>query len=719
MKSKIITFFSHKGGVGKTFIAVNAAIALALEKKKVLMLELNFQSAHDIDKMLATPARYGLINIVKQLKDNTDPDLISRAITSHKSGLHFLPAIINTAQITQFTSEQMRDFFKIASTEYEYIIVDTRRVFNEALVAALQHSNLIMMVATPDDLLGHSFTWSLGMFEKVNIPKEMIKLIVNRSATREMDLEHVEKETGLSIIAQIPSDGKTVGSSLNRGIPCIMDSPRAEVSRRIEALTKEFAKDELYHEIKDIGDIEMQSEGGSAELWEKLGVNPKGPVSEAVVAAEDEETLLKKEVHDQLVEVMNIDRMNPNVFTNSERMAELREQASKIVEELLKELSDEMVLNEKERMRMTSEIVSETFGLGALEEFLDDGDVSDIMVNSQHQVYIEKYGKLTKTKAKFLSEEQMRAIIDRIISPLGRRIDESNPMVDARLLDGSRFNAIIPPLSLTGPVITIRKFGRTRPTVDDLLTKFKSLNEDMRDFIASCVTARKNIIVSGGTGSGKTTLLNIVSTFIPDNERIVTIEDAAELRINKRHWIRLESRPPNIEGKGAVPIRRLFMNSLHMRPDRIIVGECRGPEVLDMLQAMNTGHDGSMTTLHANSPHDCLTRMSSMILLAGVDLPMRAIQEMIATALDIIVHVNRFADGSRKIVEISEITGLNKDHYIDLQEVFKFDQHGMDKDSKILGDYIATGYVPKCNEEFKILDIPLDEGMFARHHKKE
>ncbi|MCD4779459.1 MAG: Flp pilus assembly complex ATPase component TadA [Candidatus Omnitrophica bacterium] len=716
MKSKMITFFSHKGGVGKTFIAVNAAISLALNKKKVLLLELNFQSAHDIDKMLGTPARYGLINISKQLKNNSDPDLLSRAITSHKSGLHFLPAIINTAQITQFTSAQMHDFFTIASKEYDYIIVDTRRALNEALVATLQNSNLILMVTTPDDLLCHSFSWSLGMFEKVNVPKDMIKLIVNRAATRGMDPETIEKKIGLSIIAQIPSDGKTVGSALNRGIPCIIDFPQAEVSRRIEALTKKFENKELFHELTDFGDIDLQSQSDSAELWKKIGVTTK--VSAAVQEAVDEEGLLKKEIHDQLVEVMNIDRMSSKIFNDAERMTEMREQASKIVEEMLKELSDEMVLNEKERLRMTSEIVSETFGLGALEEFLDDDDISDIMVNSQHKVYIEKYGKLIKTKAKFLSEEQMRAIIDRIISPLGRRIDESNPMVDARLLDGSRFNAIIPPLSLTGPVITIRKFGRTRPTVDDLLNKFNSLNVDMRDFIEACVTARKNIIVSGGTGSGKTTLLNIVSTFIPDNERIVTIEDAAELRINKRHWLRLESRPPNLEGKGAVPIRRLFMNSLHMRPDRIIVGECRGPEVLDMLQAMNTGHDGSMTTLHANSPQDCLTRMSSMILLAGIDLPMRAIQEMIATALDLIVHVNRFADGSRKIVAISEITGLDKDHYIDLKEIFKFDPHGMDKDATILGDYIATGYVPKCNEEFKTLAIPLDEGMFARHHKK-
>ncbi|HRZ39478.1 MAG TPA: CpaF family protein, partial [Candidatus Omnitrophota bacterium] len=346
--------------------------------------------------------------------------------------------------------------------------------------------------------------------------------------------------------------------------------------------------------------------------------------------------------------------------------------------------------------------------------FLADPDVTDIMVNSRDEVYIEKHGKLLLTNRKFMSEQQMRAIIDRIVAPLGRRIDESVPMVDARLPDGSRFNAIIPPLSLNGPMITIRKFGVERLSLEELLKKYESFSKPMRDFLEACVISRRNIIVSGGTGAGKTTLLNVISEFIPDTDRIITIEDAAELRLKQRHWGRLESRPSNVEGKGAVTIRDLFINSLRMRPDRIVIGECRGPEVLDMLQAMNTGHDGSMTTLHANSTRDVVVRMSSMILLSGIELPVRAIYEMISSAIDVIVHIARFSDGSRKVTGISEVAGLEKDFQLDLRDIFTFEQKGMTSEGIIQGEFSPTGYVPKCYEDMKRMGIHLDESIFAR-----
>ena len=722
MKAKTITFYSQKGGVGKTFIAVNTANALALSGHKVLLLELNLQSGHNIDKMLNLPCRYALVNIINQLDKTDDPDVIKKAATPYKENIDILPTILSTGQITQFTASNIFKFFEKAVCVYDYIIVDTRRSYNECLVAVLQNSNLVILVATPDDLTKDNLNWGLDMLKGVRIHHDRIKLVINRADSRGgKDFESILKEIKLPVLAQIPSEGKTVGSALNRGIPCIIANPKSKVTLAILNLAKEFEKEELFKELGSLSEADITSEQikSSTNIWNKLAAASGGQEADETLVRDkdDEEIALKRAVHARLVDVMNIDRMSPLVFTDAKRVMELRRQASELVDQILDDV-DDFKVDPKDKQRFIKEIVADTFGLGALEDFMDDPDVSDIMVNSQKQVYIEKYGTLRKTPAKFVSEEQMRAIIDRIISPLGRRIDESHPLVDARMSDGSRFNAIIPPLSLTGPVITIRKFGRTRPTVDDLLNKFNSLNKNMCDFIAACVEARKNIIVSGGTGSGKTTLLNIVSTFIPDIERIITIEDAAELRINKRHWLRLESRPPNIEGKGAIPIRRLFMNSLHMRPDRIIVGECRGPEILDMLQAMNTGHDGSMTTLHANSPKDVLVRMSSMILLAGVDLPMRAIHEMISTALDMIVHVNRFADGTRKVVEISEITGLNKEHYIDLKVIFKFDQHGKNEKGTILGDYVSTGYVPKCNEEFKTLGIPIDEKMFEPSNGK-
>ena len=722
MSAKTITFFSNKGGAGKTFIAANTATALALEKHKVLLLELNFQSGHDIDKMLNVPCRYGLVNIMSQVETTDNPDLIRKVVVTHSSGLDFLPTILNTSQISHFTPSNIKAFLKLASGIYDFIIIDAPRAFSEALVTVLQNSNLIILVATPDELAVHKLQWSLGMLQRMQLPNEMVKLVLNRAASRgAMDEEAVKQQLKVDILAQVPSDGKTVGLALNRGVPCVIDSPQSEVSQTIKKLAKEFEQENIFTEVQEMANVDMsQHMKPTSNLWEKLGVTQTGPKTDQKIEIdeEDEETKLKKEIHEKLVQIMNIDHLSPEALEDKQQTEELRKKANTVVNELLKEARPAMIQKEEERKQLALDIVSEAFGLGALEEFLEDPDISDIMVNSRTQTFIEKKGKLTRTNAKFVSDLQMRSIIDRIIAPLGRRIDESTPMVDARLPDGSRFNAIIPPLSLTGPVITIRKFGRERPTVDDLLKKYNSINLDMRNFLEACVAGRKNIIVSGGTGSGKTTLLNIISTFIPDKERIVTIEDAAELRINKRHWIRLESRPANIEGKGRVPIRTLFMNSLHMRPDRIIVGECRGPEILDMLQAMNTGHDGSMTTLHANSTKDVLVRMSSMILLAGVDLPMRAINEMISTALDVIVHVNRFADGTRKVVEITEVTGLNEDHYLKLKDIFVFNQRGTDVDGTILGDYEATGYVPRCYEEFKITGIDIDPAMFTPKPKQ-
>ena len=437
------------------------------------------------------------------------------------------------------------------------------------------------------------------------------------------------------------------------------------------------------------------------------------PISGKEFAGEDDETLLlKQRIHAKLVERLNLDGVATDLITDPASVAHVKKSAEQVVANLLMEESGGKMASSEDRVSLVNDIVNEALGLGALEDFLADPDVTDIMVNSRNEIYIEKNGKLILTNKQFISDEKMRSIIDRIIAPLGRRIDESTPMVDARLPDGSRVNAIIPPLSLNGPMITIRKFGKERLEAKDLLEKYNSMSPSMADFLSACVVGRKNIIVSGGTGAGKTTLLNVISEFIPDGERIITIEDAAELKLKQSHWARLESRPANIEGRGAVTIRDLFVNCLRMRPDRIIIGECRGAEVLDMLQAMNTGHDGSMTTIHANSTKDVLTRMHSLILLSGVELPVRAINEMISSAIDIIVHINRFSDGSRKITGISEITELSEDFHTQLKDVFIYKQTGIDKSGKILGDYQSTGYVPLCYEEFKTRGFPIDKKMF-------
>jgi pilus assembly protein CpaF len=382
------------------------------------------------------------------------------------------------------------------------------------------------------------------------------------------------------------------------------------------------------------------------------------------------------------------------------------------IEEIFGKVIDEegLALTRAERVRMLEQITDEIIGLGPLEPLLRDESITEVMVNGPRQVYIERSGKLELTNVVFQNDDHVMRIIDRIIAPIGRRVDESSPMVDARLTDGSRVNAIIPPLSLVGPVITIRKFSASPFTVDDLV-RFGTATSDMFDFLRACVEARLNIFVSGGTGSGKTTTLNVLSSFIPNDERIVTIEDAAELQLRQEHVVTLESRPPNIEGKGAIPIRELVRNSLRMRPDRIIVGECRSGEALDMLQAMNTGHDGSMSTGHANSPRDMLSRLETMVLMAGVDLPVRAIREQVASAVDLIVQQSRLKDGTRKIVNITEVQGMEGDVIV-MQDVFVFEQTGV-VEGKIQGRLKATGIRPKFVEKFEVMGIHLPAGLFG------
>jgi pilus assembly protein CpaF len=384
-------------------------------------------------------------------------------------------------------------------------------------------------------------------------------------------------------------------------------------------------------------------------------------------------------------------------------------------QEKIRQIIDEVVANGRlpagiDPLRLEEDVFNEAMRLGPLEALLDDDSVSEIMVNGPDKVYVERNGRLQLSDCQFTDEASVLAVIERIVAPLGRRIDESQPYVDARLNDGSRVNAIIAPLALSGPTITIRKFSKTALSTADFI-RFGTWTHNMAEFMKLCVLLRKNIIVAGGTGSGKTTLLNLLSGFIPETERIVTVEDAAELRLQQPHVVRLEARPPNIEGKGAVTIRDLVKNCLRMRPDRIIVGECRGGEALDMLQAMNTGHDGSLTTVHANSPRDVISRLETMVLMSGMELPSRAIREQIASAVDIIIHESRLSDGSRKVVAISEVTGLEGSQIV-MQDLFVFRQSGVGERGRILGDYRPTGAMPTFFDQLAGRGFSVDPRLF-------
>jgi pilus assembly protein CpaF len=412
---------------------------------------------------------------------------------------------------------------------------------------------------------------------------------------------------------------------------------------------------------------------------------------------------LKTRIHRKLVEQLDLG----HISTEDEAV---RNEVKELIGELCEQ--ENALLNFNERQRLISEILDETFGLGPLEVLLSDPTISDILVNGPRHVYIERKGRLENADVQFRDNAHLMHVIDKIVSAVGRRCDEVSPMVDARLADGSRVNAIIPPLAIDGPSVSIRRFGRDPITWNDYID-FKSCTQDMIDFLHACVLGRLNILIVGGTGSGKTTLLNNLSSFIPETERIVTIEDAAELSLRQPHVVRLESRPANIEGKGRIAIRDLLINSLRMRPDRIVVGECRGAETLDMLQAMNTGHDGSLTTIHANSTRDAVQRVETMVMMAGFDLPLKPIRQQFASAIDVIVQAQRLTGGPRKLVSVTEVGGMEGD-IITMQDIFHFEQQGIDNTGRAYGQFVATGIRPQFLERLKAAGAEVNPAMFER-----
>jgi pilus assembly protein CpaF len=417
---------------------------------------------------------------------------------------------------------------------------------------------------------------------------------------------------------------------------------------------------------------------------------------------------LKTRVHRQLIERLDLTKL-------ATLPAEaVQQQIRRIVEDLL--VDDETPLSRQEREQLVMEVQHETFGLGPIEPLMQDPTVSDILINGPKEVYVERRGKLQKTSAIFRDDAHLMQVIERIVSAVGRRVDESSPMVDARLKDGSRVNAIIPPLALDGPVVSIRRFAVDPFKMADLLT-FGALTEQLAEVLKGAVQARLNILVSGGTGAGKTTMLNILSNYIPASERIVTIEDSAELQLQQDHVVRLETRPANIEGAGAVAARDLVRNALRMRPDRIVVGEVRGGEVLDMLQAMNTGHDGSMSTVHANSTRDALSRIETMVLMSGLSLPMRAMRDYIASALDLVIQLARLSDGTRKLVRVTEIVGMEED-VVTTQDIFVFEQQGVDQNGRVRGFHRATGVRPRFSERLERAGIHLPTELFDPSRKQ-
>ncbi len=712
--AKIVVLFGAKGGAGKTLIAANLATALAAHhQQRVCLIDFDLQAPRDLSRMLNINVQKSLADLQTLATANVDTLRNEVILTKTKLGLDFISATMVPQQSCQIDQLAVTNLFTSLDEKYDYIVIDAGQSFSDTLISILDQAHLILLVITPDVLSVYQTRWVLDTLQSLNFPLKMMRIILNRAeSVSSISWQEIKATLPIDILVQIPSEGRIVGQAVNRGIPVLADAPRSKITQTISKLAALLIDDKTI--FADHQQIERGSSAGAGkagDFWRKQGLGrmAKGAAVEEVDAL----TSLKRKVHNRLIDELNIKRLDSNAFSDVEKARELRERAQIVVTNILAEEAGGLFSSADERKTIIKEILDEALGLGPLEDLLADQGISDIMVNNKDEVYIERDGKIILTNKKFVSNEQVKRIIERIIAPIGRRIDESMPMVDARLNDGSRVNAIIPPLSLTGPAVTIRKFRKESFKAEELV-ELKSLSQAMVDFLRACVVSRKNIIVSGGTGSGKTTVLNVLSNFIPEDDRIITIEDAAELKLNQVHWIRLESRPPNIEGKGSITIKDLFRNTLRMRPDRIIIGECRGVESLDMLQAMNTGHDGSMTTIHANSTHDVLARLDSMILMSGIELPLRSIREMIAAAVDIIVHTARLSDGSRRVMQITEIAGMLDETHIGLHDVFAFKQTGLDENKKVLGNYLPTGYIPTFAEDIRLRGIPLPDELFKK-----
>lgn len=668
LKGRIISIISANGGCGSTFISSNLSVVLALNGKTVL-LDLYENSSSVILNLESDK------NGQKFLKNKFSPEVFSNLLPLHSSGLYYAAA-------DYCGIEELDKFAKALLSNFETVIIDAGMP-KQNMAKIFDNSTSIYLVVTPDLISLKAAEKTLSKMTEYHINLAKISIIVNKThPSLGLDEKTIEALLCRPLACVIPfSLEATV--SINNGKPLVLAEPNSPVTEAIKSLALAV----------------KASKTASTEFTKR----------EAVERNIVNETALKENIHLKLHKILSKSNIKLESFVDLKKREELKIAVQKAIEEIFAAEVTEPA-NKDGREKLMKEILQEALGLGPLEDLLADPDITEIMVNSKDLVYVEKRGKITLSGKKFISDKQLLACIERIVAPIGRRIDESVPMVDARLLDGSRVNAIIPPLALKGPALTIRKFSKKRFLAEDLVN-FGSLTKAAAEFLRVCVLAKKNIVISGGTGSGKTTLLNIISAFIPDDERIITIEDSAELNLPQEHVITLEARPSNIEGRGAVTIRELVKNTLRMRPDRIVVGECRGGEALDMLQAMNTGHDGSLTTLHSNSPRDTLARLETMVLMSGMELPLKAIREQIASAVDLVVHQERFKDGTRKITHITEIAGLEGD-IITTQDIFIFKQKEAPGNALVSGSLQPSGIIPGFIEELLLAESNFDRKIF-------
>lgn len=716
---RVITFSGPKEGVGKTSVVMNLALAWAnYQKRNVLILPLDPMCRAEHAQLLGLNPP-SMAELVKQLGRESVGALgalLKGKIPISQYGVGVLPLAKRRSEIAKMSPDLILPMLSRLSQNFD-IFIDVDPYF-PMQVFAFDISDLVFWVTNSNV---SSLNATAGIFREINelhFPMNKFEVIANLydmpGAVGPKEVEKFFKQMGKDILAFMPWED-SMPACANQNKILITEQPNTQWVRILRVLLGRLAelKPSEKQWVSSISVAEFSH--GSDMLWRPTEKDaPAAPSAAASPAAQPnagrvdvpafwEE--LKQRVHRNVVSALETERVK--ITDDAAANKETRMRVDGIINGLLQKEAG-MPLTREQRVKFINELLDEILGLGPLEELMRDPSVTEIMVNAFDKVYIEKAGKLILTKYKFRSDEQIMQVMKRIVAPLGRRIDESVPLVDARLKDGSRVNGIIPPLAISGPTLTIRRFS-AKPFSDAELIKKGSISQPGVDFLKACVKLRKDIIISGGTGTGKTTFLNMLSSYIPEDERIVTVEDTAELRLQQDHWVRLESRPPNIEGKGEVSIKDLVKNCLRMRPDRIVVGEVRGSEALDMLQAMNTGHEGSLATIHANTSRDALTRMEAMCLMAGADLPIWALREMIASAVHMIVQLTRFSDGTRKITAITEITG-REENQITIHDIFKYHQTGMDENGKVVGYFSATGDPPKFYKDFEThgMHVPLE-----------
>lgn len=712
----LIAVIGGKGGVGKSVFAANLAHAFIKEMKaKTLLIDCDPKSCGD----------QNFITGIRPLKTVMDlagftgaltAQSVATIVTPHPSGLSYIGAVQGPDQVFSVRIDLLRKQIHSLSQHYKYIIIDLGSELEAVQMGIIDDATAILVVATPEVLVVNQTRRLMNDLLSASVPGEFIQVVLNKVNRSGLDQNAISQSLRRPILGSIPQDDATAVAALQRSSPFVISNPASPMSSAYHEVVRKLTGGVL-QKLKlasrpKVTSIAKPSDGNAASGPGASSGLPSMMEAKARKGRKREMsplTLLKMQVHSGLIKEMDLKKDIMNSEGDPSKARELKNRTQKTISELTDRLSPG--LPRDDRSRVIKETLDEALGLGPLEELLADTTVTEIMVNGCDMIYVEKAGKLTLSNVSFTSNLQLRNVIERIVSPLGRRIDERTPYVDARLPDGSRVNAIIEPLSIDGPAVTIRKFPAERITDKDYVERFGSMTRQMMDFLHICVEQGLNIIISGGTGSGKTTLLNVMSSFIPVNERIVTVEDAAELQLKQEHVVRLETRPANLEGTGEISIRDLIRNSLRMRPDRIVVGECRDGAALDMLAAMNTGHDGSMTTVHANNPREAVARLETLCLMAGMELPAKAIREQIAGAIDLIVQISRMSDGTRKLLSITEVVGMQGDT-VTLQEVFRFKEEGFDKNRKIIGQFQALGLIPTFIEEFEQKGVSIPRNLF-------